>query len=323
MIGSLPFPLIRIAGAGRLVVVYYHLVNDRDVPHVSCLYKYKNTRQFVSDLEFLIRYFAPIDLPDVIRWSKGSGSLPPNRFLLTFDDGFRECFDVIAPILLAKGIPATFFITSAFLDNRALCYQHKASLLVNAIRKGISAKARGQIKGILVEIGICSSELTEGVLQIDYRRKEALDQIGEVLQVDFHAYLKDQQPYLNSSQVSELLDKGFAIGAHSIDHPYYSTLSLDEQLEQTLVSTSCIRKSFGLNYGAFAFPHHDDAVSHEFFDKVDESGLVDITFGTNGMLDGGRRTHKQRVNLENPLATAEATIAWQYARKIYRNLTAD
>ena len=77
-------------------------------------------------------------LLDVIAWVRGETILPPNSFLLTFDDGFREIYDIIAPILLDKGIPATFFISSGFLDNRELCYQHKASLLVEKVRNGIS-----------------------------------------------------------------------------------------------------------------------------------------------------------------------------------------
>lgn len=316
----IPFPLIKRIGSCKLIILYYHAVNDEDVPHISHLYKHKRTRQFLDDLEFLLEHYSPIELSNVILWERGKNILPPECFLLTFDDGLREIYDVIAPILLNKGIPATFFISSAFLDNRELCYQHKASLLVERICGGISPGIEGEIKGILMKMGLSFSQLSEGILKVDYRRRKALDRIAEILLVDIQGYLNEKKPYLTSCQVEKLIDRGFAIGAHSIDHPYYSALSLAEQLEQTIVSVKQIREKFALDYGAFAFPHNDTGVSQEFFEKVQDSGLIDITFGTGGMLDGGFWSHRQRINLEKPLLPASEIIAWQYARKLYKQL---
>lgn len=316
----IPFPLIKRLGPGKLIIPYYHVISDNEVLHARYLYKYKNVKQFIDDLEFLLKHYVPIDLLEVIQNLKNSTPVPRNRFLLTFDDGFREIYDFIAPILLEKWIPATFFISSAFLDNRELCYQHKASLLVEKIRKGISPGTEGEIKGILAKMGLSFSRLSEGVLKVDYKLRKALDRIAQILMIDFQKYLDEKQPYLTSSQVKELIDRGFAIGAHSIDHPYYSNLSLDEQLEQTVVSVKKIRENFGLDYGVFAFPSNDDGVSQEFFKKVQESGLIDMTFGTGGVADQDLRGHMQRFSLEKPLLPAREIVAWQYARTFYKNL---
>ena len=125
---------------------------------------------------------------------------------LIFDDGLREIYDVIASILINKGIPATFFISSAFLDNREMCYQHKVSLLLAKIRKGVSPGAEGEVKKILLKMGLSFSKLYEGVLKVDYKRKEALDEIAEVLLVDIQRYLNEKQPYLTSSQIEQLIN---------------------------------------------------------------------------------------------------------------------
>ena len=239
---------------------------------------------------------------------------------MTFDDGFSEIYDVVAPILLEKGVHATFFISTAFLDNKELCYQHKASLLAEKIQQGISARAEAEVGEILSGMEISCSQLSEAILKIDYKRKDALNRIADILQIDFEEYLHDVRPYLSTDQVKKLLEWGFHIGAHSIDHPYYSALSLAEQLEQTIVSIKNIRETFGLQYGAFAFPHHDHGISNEFFQRIHETGLVDITFGTGGMLDKGSRTHRQRVGLENPLNSTKELISWQYARRLYKGI---
>jgi len=320
LISIIPFSLLKRFSSSKIIILYYHIVNDDIVSHIRYLYKHKRTRQFIDDLEFLLQNYSPIGLKDVIGWVKGQDNLSTNCFFLTFDDGFREIHDVIAPILLEKGIPATFFISSAFLDNCELCYQHKASLLVEKINKGISAISEKEIRDILVNIDLSFSRISEGVLKVGYRQREALDRIAQILMIDFQDYLNKNEPYLKSDQILELIDQGFTIGAHSIDHPYYSCLSLDEQLAQTIGSVMHVRNKFNLKYGAFAFPHNDTGVSNEFFRKIQESLLIDITFGTGGMIDNDIQGHRQRISLENPFLPAKNNIAWQYARKLYKQL---
>jgi len=54
--------------------------------------------------------------------------------------------------------------------------------------------------------------------------------------------------------------------------------------------------------------------------KANDSGLIDITFGTGGMLSGHFESHRQRVSLEKPVLPARDLIAWQYLRKYYDEL---
>ncbi len=320
LVGAVPLSLLKWMSSCNLIVLYYHVVSDDPIPHIHNLYKYKNTSKFSKDLDLLLMHYSPIGLSDAIQWVRGDKVLPANSFLLTFDDGLRETCDVIAPILLGKGIPATIFISSAFLDNKELCYSHKISLLVERIRKGVLPGAESEIKRILVEMGLLGTRMWEEIGKIPYRQRETLDTIAELLDVDLKEYLNVKQPYLTSVNVRELIKKGFTIGTHSIDHPYYSDLSLEDQLLQTISSTKMIGQRFELNYGAFAFPHNDQGVSQKFFKEIQESGLIDISFGTGGMLNGALKTHKQRVSLEDPSLSAKEVLAWEYTRKIYNQL---
>lgn len=317
IIKFIPFTLAKnFFGSHKLIIVYYHLVSDRPSPHIKHLYHHKTVKDFIQDLEFLLKRYSPVGLQDVIAWVRGKTNLPENCFLLTFDDGFREIYDVVAPILVAKGIPAAFFITSTFLDNQNLFYRNKASLLVEEMQNGISSINEKKIGKIIAQHGHSFRDISDGILAMGYREREVLDRIADVIQFDFGNYLRERQPYLTSDQVQKLLVQGFEIGAHSIDHPYYSSLSLEEQVRQTLESVKIIRDKFRLHYGAFAFPHNDRGVSNEFFEIVNKSGIVDISFGTGGLVQGELQTHRQRVSLENPLRPAKEIIAWQYAREL-------
>src|SRR5687767_2369317 len=113
----------------RLFCPFYHLVSNEDVPHIKHLYSFKNVHQFRKDLDVLLKNFIPIDLPDLSKIVR-EGSMKKNGFFLSFDDGLSECYHVIAPILKEKGVPATFSINSAFVDNKNLFYRYQASIII-------------------------------------------------------------------------------------------------------------------------------------------------------------------------------------------------
>jgi len=318
---KIPFSILGKTTQTNLIIPYYHIVSNNEVLHVNHLYDYKSIKQFKDDIDFLLKEYIPISLLDLLNFLKNDRLSPGKAFLLTFDDGFSEMHDIVAPILLEKGIPATFFINSAFIDNKELSYDHKASILAEYIQHTAFLSSREEIKGLLVKNNAGLNDIKSGILSIKYHQKDLLDEIARLINIDFNDYLLKNKPYLTSAQTKKLIEDGFTIGAHSIDHPLYSSLSLEDQLYQTIESVKEIREKFCLDYGAFAFPHSDNNVSKSFFTELYNSGLVDVTFGTGGMINDSFPNNLQRFSLEKPLMPAERIIALQYARKLFKILT--
>jgi peptidoglycan/xylan/chitin deacetylase (PgdA/CDA1 family) len=300
----------------KLIVPYFHMVSDNEVLHIKHLYPHKTVKQFKDDLDFLAGHFNPISLFDLIDFLKKGRPLPRSAFLITFDDGFRENHDIIAPILLEKGIPGTFFICSRFTDNKHMCYEHKASILATSLNKETSRSVRKGIKAVLFKYGLNTIDIKYDILSISYPQEEIIDEVAGLMGIDFKDYLKKNVPYMTTGQIKKLINKGFAIGAHSIDHPLYAFLSLEDQLSQTMESVEFVRKRFDLNYGAFAFPYNDNLVPKKFFNKIFRSGLIDISFSTAGLGTGSVPNHINRFCLDNPSMPAEESIALLYARRL-------
>ena len=288
------FPLLRRVFPVNPLVVYYHLVSDRQVAHVQNLYAFKTVSQFKRDMETLLRFFQPVSLQDFLQILDGKRRPARNSFLLTFDDGLKECYEIIAPILRLHGIPATFFLCSAFVDNKELAYDHKKSLLSDAVRSNkVSSVQKEQVRATLERAGIAEPSLVAGLLRVDYGRRLVLDEIATLLDYDFTDYLNRLQPYLTSGQVASLLKMGHAVGAHSIDHPRYSDLTLPAQLHQTRESVRFVKERFSINYGAFSFPHSDANVSTTFFRETLGDGEVDVCFGNQGLMEEPVRRNVQ------------------------------
>lgn len=314
----IPLSLLERITKAIPVIGYYHLVSEEEVLHIKHLYVYKNVKQFKDDLDFISNYFKPLSLLDFLARLKTGQELSGRVFLLTVDDGLREVHDVIAPILLEKGVPATLFVSSAFVDNKNLADDHKASLIVERLRKAKTPTLRRKTIEILQRKNNFVGDVAKSILGIDYHQHSVLDEIGEAVSIDFREYLRVNQPYLTSDQLAQLVRQGFAAGGHSIDHPMFCSLSLAQQLYQTRVSMKFVRERFGLNYGAFAFPHGDHGVSTDFFKEVQKDGLVDISFGTGGILEDTVQNHFQRFSLEKPPLPAEKVFAFQLLRRLYR-----
>jgi peptidoglycan/xylan/chitin deacetylase (PgdA/CDA1 family) len=230
-------------------------------------------------MEFFLSYYHPITLNDVLIYARTGDRLPEKSFFLSFDDGLRENYDIIAPVLREMGIPATFFVTTAALDNADMLYRHKASLLADHLMT-VQPKTIAEARSVLTKHGIQNNDPATGVLSVTYKSRDVLNEIAHSFDLDFKEYLTQKRPYLSTSEIKRLISGGFTVGAHSIDHPFYPELSIEDQLDQTKRSVNAVTQAFELNYRTFAFPFGDKGVSKRFFSRVLAEDTVDIVFGS-------------------------------------------
>src|ERR1700722_6844348 len=76
----IPFAVWQSLSRVSLAVPYYHMVSDDEVPHVRHLYRFRSVREFVADLDFLLRHYAPVSLQQIVTHLDGGGSLPKRCF---------------------------------------------------------------------------------------------------------------------------------------------------------------------------------------------------------------------------------------------------
>jgi hypothetical protein len=157
------------------------------------------------------------------------------------------------------------------------------------------------------------------MLSIRYAEKSRVRALAEALGVDLDEYVLKTRPHLTSNQVASLVSRGFAIGAHSHDHPLYADLLPNEQLGQTRTSMGLL-EHFGFRPKAFAFPHNDDGVQKEFFATVFSERLLDVSFGTSGFVSHDHPRNIERATMEKTAAPASQILARQFTRAAYRRL---
>jgi len=290
----------------------YHCVSDENLPHIRNVIQYKNVRQFENDLDEFSKYFQFITWDEFKQFIRGNFRSEKTVALLTFDDGFREFYDVVAPILERKGIYAINFINPAFIDNRDLMFRCKASLIVDRLEKMPAFNPEIQ------RIFESQEDLKTQLLKIRYAEREKLDRAAEILDINFNAFLNEQKPYLSFDQLNTLTEKGFGISSHSWDHPRYHELSLQQQLDTTFRTLEYLKEHHFL-YESFAFPFTDFRVSEAFFNEVFKNNEIFCTFGSAGLKLDSMEKNFQRIPMEaseSAAAIIKKEIAYFKVKKI-------
>jgi peptidoglycan/xylan/chitin deacetylase (PgdA/CDA1 family) len=280
-----------------VIFPFYHIVDDANNMITNNLYSSKNKEEFIVDLCFLKKYFNPISVDEI----EESKRKKKPSFLLTFDDGLSNFFTTVAPILIKEKVVAINFVNPNFIDNKGLFFRYKVNLLLNKIFEyNLTLLQKKELQKI-TQIPIISY-----LKNVNQKEEVNIQKIAKILRVSFNDFLENEKPYLTKSQMVKLINKGFYFGGHSMSHPFYKTLSLEEQLLETLESVEYLQKEFKLKNRLFSFPFSDDGVSKIFFEKIKKENI--ITFGTAGLKDDATENHIQRIPMEYSSKYSAETI---------------
>jgi len=310
--GKLPF---------QNLIVVYHLVSDQDVKHARHLFPYRSVAQFEKDLDFLQQHFEMVDWETFLKLKTEKIKTKKPTILLTFDDGYSEFYNIIAPILQKKGIYAMNFINPKFIDNKELMWRNKASLIVSEIleKKALQTKISD-----FPDFNKDLNKSIKSILNITFEHKNMLDDISSHLKIDFTNYLKKHPVYLTTEQLQKLKNDGFGISSHGWDHPLYNQLLLNEQLENTQKSLDFMAENHFLS-DTFAFPFTDHLVNHNFFDSVfNQNPDLKFTFGAAGLKLDSYPKNLQRIPIENADYSAEEILKneilyYRFLKKLNKN----
>jgi peptidoglycan/xylan/chitin deacetylase (PgdA/CDA1 family) len=264
---------------------FYHVVSNEKLPHILN-YNYRNKDQFEKELDFYLKYLKPVSLTELV----AGENVGNNIFHLSFDDGLKECAEIIAPVLLKKGIPATFFVNPGFIDNQRLFHKYKASLILGKLKEAPGIKAQQILKEQNLQ--------GELILKATFLHEKVIDEVAVLLGINFNDFLAKQKPYLTTEQLLKLKEQGFSIGAHSFNHPEFWKITGEEQINEVKKSLNWLVEKINPEIKAFSFPFTDSGVSLKVLKDLKKENICDVTFGTAGIKYDELDHHFQRYPVE-------------------------
>lgn len=181
--------------------------------------------------------------------------LPARAVVITFDDGYADNAEVALPILERYRLPATFFVSTGFLDGgrmwndsviECLRASHRSELDLDAFGLG-----RVAVSGPVERRGVIESLLPRIKYLSLADREEALERLRRVCDVN----TLPGNLMMRSGQVIELHRAGMEIGGHTVRHPILTSLSAVDAEAEIAHGRARLQEIINASVDVFAYPN--------------------------------------------------------------------
>ena len=242
-----------------LTVLNYHRIDDpnRDgfdsfKPNVSA-----TGEEFDRQMGYIATWFNVVSLPDIVAWLDGHKELPPHAALITFDDGYLDNYTTAFPTLRRYQFPALIFLTTGHIgtdapfywDLAAYCFSHTGldhiTLPDGSARRFSTQEERDET----------CKDWVEALKALPEAEKQRwVQRLPDELNVSVPAgYF--QGLMMNWDQVREMQKGGIEFGAHTVNHPILTRISLEEVCRQVKDSKSKVEEETSAPVLGFAYPN--------------------------------------------------------------------
>lgn len=196
---------------------------------------------------------------------KSNDSDIDNCILLTFDDGTRDHYDIVYPILKKYNISGLFFICSNIFEHKILDVNLIHQMIANAQFEDLFSN----FEKLLIEYNITKDNYDmmistkyddkkmlyfKQMLQFilpDNIKNEILNKLANIYNVS----LNFEDYYMNVEQIKEMKENGMEFGFHTSTHKRLNKLSYDEQFKEIILNMKLLDKENIIDDdSAFSYP---------------------------------------------------------------------
>lgn len=233
-------PIVRSVGTKQLVVLAYHRVNEK--PDASYPYQEDTVsatpEMFRQQLAFLKRYCFVTTFKELAELIAANEEIPTNSVIITFDDGYRDNYDIALPILSEFNLPAVVYVVTENIDSGQPFWFDILSYALIHAPNGVLNILDGHHTFDISNDNRKLLRRSFGDLVRTLSDPERVQAIREL--VDYskrHAEIEAlERMVLTWQEVSELHSAGIEIGSHTVTHPFLSRVS-NEQLNSELIDS--------------------------------------------------------------------------------------
>jgi len=263
--------------SARLLILFYHRVH----PVVDPLRPSDvDAETFDWQMEVLARYFTPLALDHAVELLR-QGKLPANAVCVTFDDGYADNVEVALPVLQRRAVPATFFLTTGFFGHGCMWNDRVIESLRKVDTQKLSLSNLGLGKYEITSMGARLQMVNSVLRQLKYlpleEREQQVQRLENELNID-----ASYSPMMSEEQVSVLVKSGMSVGAHTVNHPILSKISVDEARQEIESGKQRLEMLTEKEVTLFAYPNGVPGKDYgaEHIGLVKAAGF-DAAFSTN------------------------------------------
>jgi len=261
--------LLRYINRNKIVIFMLHgIVEDKEYSWET-IRKQCSLGRFENVLKVLRRYFEFISMEDAVQMLSGKVPLRPYCAVLTFDDGYRNNYELALPVLEKYNIPAIYFISTGNIDSQKPHWFDMMDYVIQHNSRSIKMEVGGKIytfenddnerlaKEFRRFLFDCNNSQGEDDIELiskiyaiikKWEIKEGKN-VKEILNGDSRTAM------MSWKHVGILSSKGIEIGSHTVDHCRLGTIAKDEIYRQLEKSKMDIEKHLGKACKYLSYPN--------------------------------------------------------------------
>jgi peptidoglycan/xylan/chitin deacetylase (PgdA/CDA1 family) len=271
--------------------VMYHYVR----PVENSELRYLSVDDFDKQLDWLSANVG--DFISRENWENAKQGAPQKGVLLTFDDGLKDHFSHVLPILQRKNLFAIFFVNTQPLLSPVVLAVHMTHLLLST---GKSREILDLFTDLLpkkiwrkIEAGTAANAYSK---QLDTDNNKSIKKLVNYLFDEFNTQeilegvcekilgksieQISRNWYLSVDEVLQLHDSGMKIGSHSVTHRLLSKLSPAEMYAELESSKLLLEEITDSRVDEFCYPYGGERsytnLTHRYLDMLDYSVAHDV-----------------------------------------------
>lgn len=237
----------------RFHILPYHMV----VESTNGYYPETSLEVFNKHMAHIAKNYKVIDLNNIVERINKKKSLR-RCMAITFDDGFRDNYEVAYPVLRKYNLPATIFLTTGYIDSGTAPWFIKFRYVFMKTEKTHFELSH---KGTTISLPtstrnekFVASDRAMACLKNcpDDERLSLLERLCEELEVNDLQGLDNLM--LTWDQIREMAENGISFGAHTVNHPILSRTSVEMAEREIQESKRTIEKKLKKPVSSFAYP---------------------------------------------------------------------
>ena len=210
---------------------------------------------FADQVRFCKLHFdviSPRDLPVVLARRRG------RYILITFDDGYRDNYEMAFPILRSERAPATFFVATGFIDAPRVPWWDEIAWMVRT-----SAREAVELPSFLTApVGFDGPDRESAVRTLlrAYKAMPAqatdayLDAIANATGSGRYDPRAGGQLWMTWDMLREMQASGMTIGGHTVNHPILARASREVQRREIEACGDRLATELGRPMRYFSYP---------------------------------------------------------------------
>ncbi|MGC9003265.1 MAG: polysaccharide deacetylase family protein [bacterium] len=231
-------------------------------------------KAFQEQIEFLCRNFEIVPLSLIAKLIHERKPLPKNSLTITIDDGYKDNYLLAYPILRKHKVPATIFLTTSYINGRKTPWEAKVSFAIaNTSRKEIFIEGLGKfnLKGERKRY-LARKLIIKRLKNLSERKKNILlEKLIEECGVDIPWDL-GKNLMLSWEEIREMSEAGVEFGAHTVNHPELTNITLRQARWEIEESKKEIEEMLGKPVVSFAYP--SGLYNGDIVEIVKETGFL-------------------------------------------------